>query len=90
MRTALWIGVILLALLPAGCANSPYFGKPNIRHPGDVCTQQARARSFDPFPERDSGPAVVGARPREYDMPRQEIDRSRRIWEATPYGYSRQ
>jgi hypothetical protein len=32
--------------------------------------QQARAEVFEPYPENDAGPAVVGGRPREYQDPR--------------------
>jgi len=57
-----------LMTIGAGCV-----APPRVFHPGSVQQQQARAQRFDPFPENDLGPAVVGARPREYSNPEPEV-----------------
>ncbi|MGO9111255.1 MAG: hypothetical protein ACLP9L_18675 [Thermoguttaceae bacterium] len=59
--------VALSVVLPAcsGCLSTP-----NLSHPGTEANQQARAELFEPYPENDLGPPVVGARPREYQDPR--------------------
>ena len=38
--------------------------------PGLEAKQQARAQGFEPYPDNDVGPPVVGGRPREYQDPR--------------------
>lgn len=60
--------------------------RPNICHPGSADVQQRRAQRFDPFPEPDTGPEMVGARPREFQIPESEVDRARRtrpLWRGT-------
>jgi hypothetical protein len=49
------------------------FTLPNFSHPGTEATQQTRAQVFEPYPENEPGPPVVGARPREYEDPRAEV-----------------
>jgi energy-converting hydrogenase Eha subunit F len=68
----------LLTLGIAGCANL----KPDWFHPGPAPVQQARAERFDPYPENDIGPPIVGSRPREYQNPVPEVDRGR--WMSAP------
>jgi len=62
--------IALSAVLPAfsGCV-----AVPNLSHPGTEDHQQARAQVFEPYPENEPGPPVVGARPREYQDPRAEV-----------------
>jgi len=63
-------------------AVQPGLGTPNWLHPGPAPYQQQRAEKFDPYPETDSSPTIVGARPREYDAPAAETTRARRKpWE---------
>jgi len=64
--------ISLMALLPAcgGCLATP-----NLAHPGTEPYQQARARVWEPYPENEPGPPVVGARPREYQEPTAEPNR---------------
>ena len=59
--------IVLSATLSAcsGCLSVP-----NLAHPGTEERQQARAQVFEPYPENDAGPPVVGGRPREYQDPR--------------------
>ena len=63
MRGAL----ILLLMTPlCGCAG---YASPRISHPGGASLQQSRAVAFDPYPDPDAGPEVVGGRPLAYDQP---------------------
>jgi hypothetical protein len=48
---------------------------PNVVHPGTEAYQQARARVFEPYPENEFGPPIVGGRPREYQNEIAEPDR---------------
>jgi hypothetical protein len=71
MRRALsLIAVVLLLPICGGC-----LAMPNVVHPGSEPYQQARARIFEPYPENEPGPPVVGGRPREYQNPVAEPDR---------------
>ena len=55
-----WIATVTAALV--GCRGvSP----PNWSHPGTAVYQQSQAEQFDPYPENEIGPQIVGARPRE-------------------------
>ena len=64
--------IAALFVLPAcgGC-----LAMPNVVHPGSESNQQARARIFEPYPENEPGPPIVGARPREYQNEIAEPDR---------------
>jgi hypothetical protein len=57
----------LMAVM-AGCV-----APPQVFHPGSAKQQQATASRFDPYPENDLGPAVVGARPRDFAYPQAEV-----------------
>jgi hypothetical protein len=76
----------LLAALAAGCArNDGSLGTPRLFAPGTALDQQRNAIRYDPYPENEAGPRLTGVRPREYDRPIPEVDRSR--WQnATPPG----
>jgi hypothetical protein len=65
------IGLLFMLSACAGCG----LATPNVVHPGSEAYQQARARVFEPYPENEPGPPVVGARPREYQNPVAEPDR---------------
>ena len=56
----------LLAWPIAGCAS---VSRPSWLNPGPAPVQQSRAQQFDPYPENEPGPQIVGARPREYEKP---------------------
>jgi hypothetical protein len=64
--------MILIAL--GGCKTT---AKPDLTHPGSTPTQQARALRYDPYPENEPGPPMVGTRPREYQVPPPEPSRAR-------------
>ena len=59
-----------LATVVAGCRN---LAPPNFAYPGTAEYQQSMAQRFDPYPENESGPAIVGARPMEYEKPPAEV-----------------
>ncbi len=64
--------IALAAVLTCcGCLSSP-----NLAHPGPMDYQQTRAKVFEPFPDNDVGPPVVGGRPREYQEPVPETIRA--------------
>ena len=46
-------------------------------NPGPAEHQQSQAEQFDPYPENEPGPELVGARPMEYDKPLAEVKRAR-------------
>jgi hypothetical protein len=50
---------------------------PNFFNPGPARDQQMRAQRFDPYPENDVGPEVVGGRPLGYQKPIPEPSRAR-------------
>jgi hypothetical protein len=68
------ICVLLLAIVIGGCANTK---GPNWFHPGPAAYQQKQAERFDPYPDQQIAPEVVGGRPREYMSPIPEPDRAR-------------
>ena len=72
--------VLIVAL--SGCAD---VSRPDWLNPGPPALQQARANRFDPYPENDLGPAVTGARPRDFQIPQAEPKRAR--W--NPLGWIR-
>lgn len=56
----------------AGCHyRSPFFP------PGTVQQQRLNASVYDPYADSAAGPEVVGSRPRDYQKPWSEADRSR-------------
>lgn len=76
MRLTFVLGCLLLLVLAAGCRSMQ---RPNWLHPGPASYQQAQAQRFDPYPEVESGPAIAGGRPREYDKPLAEPARARQL-----------
>lgn len=65
---------LVLVVLFCGC---PTTGMPRLFNPGPEAYQRQVADRFDPYPENDTGPAIVGGRPREYQVPRAETTRAR-------------
>jgi len=68
----LLVAVFLMAM--AGCSSN---GRTNWACPGPAAYQQQRAQRFDPYAEKEVGPEIVGARPREFDKPVAEPARAR-------------
>ena len=73
-RSCRWILTLVLVGLAGGCVSGPRW-----LHPGPAQYQQQKAVQFDPYPYNDICPAVVGARPRDYDKPLAEPARARWI-----------
>jgi hypothetical protein len=63
--------------LLAGAAGCTGLAPPDWRHPGPAAYQQRRAEQFDPYPENEPAPAIVGGRPLQYDRPPAEVLRAR-------------
>ena len=66
--------LVLFLIVLAGCQST---AKPNLTQPGSAQVQQNRAVRFDPYPENEPGPAMVGVRPRGYENPIPEPARAR-------------
>ena len=49
--------VALFFLVLAGCQST---APPSLTHPGSAQVQQNRAVRFDPYPENEMGPPMVG------------------------------
>lgn len=69
--------VVLLIALVAWTGCSPAVRWPNLYHPGPAAYQRAEAVVHDPYPLNDVGPEIVGGRPRGYQVPLSEVERSR-------------
>jgi hypothetical protein len=48
-------------------------GVRDVFHPGDEKTQVVRSQIYDPYPDPDLGPPIVGGRPPDYVSPRAEV-----------------
>ena len=68
-------GIALLLATTIGCG---CFSSINWRHPGTAPYQRQKAVRFDPYPENDIGPPVVGGRPLGYTQPPSESARARK------------
>ncbi len=68
------IGCVTLTTL-GGC--SPTVRLPHLLHPGTAGYQRHNAEQFDPYPQNDVGPEIVGGRPIDYQIPRSEVERTR-------------
>jgi hypothetical protein len=73
----------LMTISIAGCY-SPHIRTPNFVHPGTAAEQRADAERFDPYPDPDAGPAVVGGRPPGFTRPLTDTEWARRY--AAPPG----
>jgi hypothetical protein len=69
--------VALSATSLSGCAPELAGLRQSIAHPGPAAYQRAQAIQHDPYVLNDVGPEVVGGRPREYQIPVNEVERAR-------------
>jgi|SRR3954470_15014772 hypothetical protein len=69
--------VAILATSLSGCAPELAGLGQSIAHPGPAAYQRAQAIQHDPYVLNDVGPEVVGGRPREYQIPVNEVERAR-------------
>lgn len=80
----LWSILSLAVLLVAAVGCSTTGGGTNLFCPGSAAYQQRKAERFDPYAERELGPDIAGARPRDYDRPIAEPARVRWLpWNTT-------
>jgi hypothetical protein len=71
--------IVLAALGAPLVACSSAVRKPQLLHPGPAPFQRYNATQFDPYPQNDMGPEMVGARPLDYAIPPDEVKRSRQF-----------
>jgi hypothetical protein len=67
----------LTILVFSGLAGCSTIAPPKLCHPGPIAQQQQTAVRFDPYPENEPGPVMVGVRPRDYQNPIAEPARAR-------------
>jgi len=79
----LWF-VWLVTTVGAWAGGCRSLAPPSFSNPGPAEYQQSRALRFDPYPEVEPGPAIVGARPLEYQKPPAEVLRAR-WWLSNPW-----
>lgn len=82
MRLTAAILILSLTML-SGCRGTQ---QPSLAYPGSVEYQQHAAQIHDPFPDVEAGPELLGARPRDYDVP---YSNTRRVqtdrWSRSPW-----
>jgi hypothetical protein len=73
MNRQLFLVVACVLLGLGGCRgySSPF------APPGTMQQQRLNASVYDPYADNDAGPEIVGGRPRDYQKPWSEADRSR-------------
>jgi hypothetical protein len=83
-QKAFLIAASLALACSSGCA-SQYIKYPNFFNPGTIRQQRYEAAIWDPYPDSSIGPAVIGARPREYMQQVPQAERSQ-IWSEMFWG----
>ena len=78
--------LIVAAVSLSGCRG---LYVPAIQGPGTAEYQRKWAQRYDPYPQNDVGPPVLGGRPLEFPNTRAEPQRARNFF-ITPYERSRQ
>ena len=66
--------IVVASLAAVGCSSAIRY--PKLRGPGPAKYQRANAEAFDPYPLPDLGPPIDGGRPREFGIPRNEVERA--------------
>ena len=77
--------LIYSALLLQLASCSPTIHRPRLLHPGPAGYQRAIAEDFDPYPQNDVGPKIVGGRPLDYQIPPDEVARARQQQPVGPW-----
>jgi hypothetical protein len=75
--------VVAAAIAPLGGC-SPTIAKPRLASPGNAPSQRYRAEHFDPYPQNDMAPEIVGGRPPDYMIPPNEVERARQFMPNGP------
>jgi hypothetical protein len=80
--------VLLLCCLTmtVGCGSA--FGLPTLCEPQSASQKLARAKKFDPYPDPNIGPEMVGARPLGFMNPREEPDVTKQSLPPSLFGYA--
>lgn len=76
--------LLLWMCLSTGCQG---LDRPRWFNPGPAEYQQRQAVRFDPYPDNDIGPPVVGGRPPSYSTQPPEVTRAR--WTRGQWGFPR-
>ena len=71
----------LLLATWSGCSQT--IRRPSWLHPGPAAYQRYNATQFDPYPQNDMAPEIVGGRPLGYAKPPPEVVRAR---QQRPFG----
>ena len=66
--------IVVASLAAVGCSSAIRY--PKLHGPGPAKYQRANAEAFDPYPLPDLGPPIDGGRPREFGIPRNEVERA--------------
>lgn len=74
-------GVMLMHL--AACSSTIRY--PRLASPGTAGFQRHNAEQFDPYPQNDMGPEIVGGRPPDYAVPVPEVQRARQGMPIGPW-----
>jgi hypothetical protein len=74
-RHLVLLTVILLATV-CGCRGARPLGQP----PGTIQQQRLNGTVHDPYADPDAGPYTEGTRPRDYQNPWSEAQRSQSLW----------
>ena len=77
------IFILALSLPLAGCSSA--VRQPRLLHPGPAGYQRNNATQFDPYPQNDVGPEIVGGRPLGYQKPPDEVTRARQQQPLGPW-----
>jgi hypothetical protein len=77
--------LICYALFLPLAACSSTVRKPRLLHPGPAGYQQANAEQYDPYPQNDVGPEIVGGRPLDFQIPPDEVVRARQQQPVGPW-----
>jgi hypothetical protein len=74
LRWQFFVSSVMVVMLTA-C--SPTIRMPRLESPGTAGFQRHNAEQFDPYPQNDMGPPIVGGRPPDYAVPRPAVERAR-------------
>jgi len=80
--------LLFLALISTLLGCSATVRKPQLAHPGPAGYQQNNAVQFDPYPQNDLGPEIVGGRPPGYMKPPSVVERARQQQPKGPWRVS--
>ncbi|MEM9354073.1 MAG: hypothetical protein AAGA92_13755 [Planctomycetota bacterium] len=80
VRLLIAIG-LTVSLCLYGCSST--VRQPRLRSPGTAPVQRYNATQFDPYPQNDVGPEIVGGRPIDFQLPPDEVVRAR---QERPFG----